>query len=114
MVWLLAGAGSYGIAIHVCRQCQRLATIADPREAIVAVPVFIANVAIAQIGDAGAAELAQTRKRCGVGAVAEQQHQAVAASIPPSTVVQAAVENPPSHISPPVCAAHYRLRERAT
>src|SRR3546814_3673150 len=100
--------------MRVCRQCQRLATIADPREAFVAVPVFIAHVAIAQIGDAGAAELAQTRKRCGVGAGAEQQIEAVAAAFQRSTVVRAAEEHHRAQFRQPVVADDAGMMASAT
>ena len=51
------------ITLDACRQGQWLAGIASPRKPVRTGPVFIAQIAVAQVGDPSAAGLAQVRDR---------------------------------------------------
>jgi hypothetical protein len=64
-----------------------------PREAVAAVPVLVDEIAVAKIGDAGAADLAEPRKRRGVGAAAQQRIDDVAAALHRSPMVRSPEEH---------------------
>ena len=58
-----AAHGGRGKTLDTRRQRQRLARITRPSKAIGAALVFVAQIAVAQIGNSGAADLAQARQR---------------------------------------------------
>ncbi len=88
-----AMAGGDRVAAHAVGQRQRAAAVGAAREAIAALPVLVEQVAVAQVGDAGAAQLAQARERRRVGRGAEQQVDPVAAALERRAVVRRAEED---------------------
>ena len=85
-----AQAGGDRIAGNTRRQGQRMTLVGGVVEAAVPVPVGILHRPVAQVGDAGAAELAEARERHRVRARGEQPVDAVPAALQRRTVVRRA------------------------
>ena len=77
--WMFRGRRGDGVAAHALGQRHEAPAVAA-REAVAPLPVLVGEIAVAKVGDAGAADLPEARERCGVGADAEQQVDPVAAA----------------------------------
>ena len=92
-----AAPGRHGrghrVAGHACGQGHRQAIVGLALKTIAAVPVRIEHVAVAQVGDAGAAQLAQPGEGRAVGGAAEDHVDPVAGPLQRRAVVRRAQED---------------------
>ena len=108
-----ADAGGGGMAAHAGRQRHRLPAVGTTREAVAADPVLVEQKAVAQVGDAGAAHLAQPGKRCRVGCGAQHDVDPVAGAFERRAVVRRAQADQIVHPRRPGVAGHRAAVQRA-
>ena len=101
--------GRHREAGDLARQGQGHAAVGAMGESIRARPVLVEQVAVAQVGDAGAAQPAQARERRGIGRRAQQRVDPLAGALERRAVVRGAEEDHVAHATPasarPVCVA---------
>ena len=106
---LLARRRGHRVTLHAVRQRHGLAGVARTREPVAAFPVLVQHVAVAQVGDAGTADLSQPGEWGGIGGRAQNHVDPVAAAFQRRAVVRRAEENEFAKLSQPIVACGHTV-----